>query len=429
MRFCRLAGRRFAIPLIVYSRASMQRRTVWLVILACALPRLAALAVFRNPTPTLYLALADGLVQRHTYALDEAPTSYIEPFYPLLLAAGRLVVGPHDSLLLLVQIAVACAGGAALFALTCARVGSGRVAWWTVLLYALSPYLVRQAASFMEVTVAIALAIAVVWAVDRIRRGRDAAIAGLMLATLLLTRFSFLPVAAGAVAIVFFRTGTARALTMALVTLAAITPWLLFSHAASGTLLPPRLGENLFVSTSAWAEHIVPQTNVDVLLPLTEELVQRRLGASYSLADRDRLLLQEAVGYVRTHPVHAIELKLKNLACVFLPRLLPFTERRGSAELVDGALRIPPQGARPLPFELAAGAFQLLILAGGAVGMWKRRYYLSSADASLLLAAVSVVAMNVVFFPTSRLLAPMTFVPMFYTAVALAQPGRGALGH
>lgn len=191
-------------------------------------------------------------------------------------------------------------------------------------------------------------------------------------------------------------------------------------------MLPPRIGENLFVSTSAWAEHLVPRTNVDVLLPLTEEMVRRRLGPSYSPAERDRLLLREAVAYVDAHPARAIDLKLKNLACVFLPRLLPFTERRGSAELVDGTLRVPPQEARPLPFELLAGGFQLLLLAGGGAGVWKRRYHLASADASLLLVAVSVAAVNVVFFPTSRLLAPMTFVPMFYTAVALPGPGRGA---
>ena len=89
-------------------------------------------------------------------------------------------------------------------------------------------------------------------------------------------------------------------------------------------------------------------------------------------------------------------------------------------------MRVPPQEARPLPFELLAGGFQLLLLAGGGAGVWKRRYHLASADGSLLLVAVSVAAVNVVFFPTSRLLAPMTFVPMFYTAVALPGPGRGA---
>lgn len=406
----------------------MQRRTVWLVILACALPRLAALVVFPDPARTLYLTLADSLVERHTYALDAAPTSYIEPFYPLLLAVARLVAGPRTWMLLVAQIGVACAGAAALFALTHTRTRSQQVAWSAVLLYALSPYLVRQAASFMEVTVATALAIVAAWAVDRVGGGRNAVIAGLTLAALLLTRFSFLPVGAGAIAIVAWRGGRTRALTASIVATAAIAPWLVFSRAASGMLLPPRIGENLFVSTSTWAEHIVPRTNVDVLLPLTEEMVRRKLGPSYSPAERDRLLWREALAYVGQHPIRAVALKLKNLACVFLPRLLPFTERRGSAELVDGRLRIPPQAPRPLSFELAADGFQLLLVAGGAAGMWVRRYHLASADASLMLVAVSVVAVNVVFFPTSRLLAPMTFVPMFYTGVAFRELGGGAGG-
>jgi hypothetical protein len=402
----------------------MRRRTLWLVILACAVPRLAALAVFRDPARTLYLTIADNLVARHAYAIDDAATSYIEPFYPLLLAAGRLIAGRRDWLLLVMPIAVACGGGAALFALTRARLQSARAAWIAVALYAVSPYLVRQAASFMEVTVACALAIAVVWSIDRVATVGDAALASLAIAALILTRLSFLPIAAGAVAIVARRNGPVRGLILAAALFAAVMPWLVFSRTVSGTLLPPRLGENLFVSTSTWAVHLIPATNVDVLLPLTEEMVGRELGPSYSLAARDRLLLQRALDYVRTHPRQAVALKVRNLGCVLLPRLLPFTERRGSAEIVDGRVVIPPQAQRPLSFELAAGGFQLLLLCGGAAGIWKRRYHLASDDASLLLVAASVVAVNVIFFPTSRLLAPMTFVPMFYAAAAVPDRTR-----
>ena len=398
-----------------------------MLVLACAVPRLAALAVFRGPAPTLYLTIADSLVERHTYALDGVTTNYIEPMYPLMLAAARLVAGDRDWILLVAQIGTACAGAVALFALTYARTRRERVAWVAVLLYALSPYLVRQAASFMEVTVATAIAVVAAWAVDRVGSVNEAVLAGVALALLVLTRFSFLPVAVGAVAIVAARAGRAPALALSIVAAVSIAPWLAFSYTAAGSLLPPRIGENLFVSTSTWAEHIVPRTNVDVLLPLTEDLVQRTLGPSYSPADRDRLLLRQALAYVEAHPARAFALKLKNLGCVFLPRLLPFTERRGSAELIDGTIRLQPQASRPLPFELAGGGFQLLLVIGGTAGMWKRRYHLASADASLLLVALSVVAVNVAFFPTSRLLAPMTFVPMFYTAVAFFDPGRGTV--
>jgi hypothetical protein len=38
-------------------------------------------------------------------------------------------------------------------------------------------------------------------------------------------------------------------------------------------------------------------------------------------------------------------------------------------------------------------------------------------DAFLLTVAGSVIAVNAIFFPTSRLLAPMTFVWMFYAGI------------
>jgi hypothetical protein len=396
----------------------MQRRTVWLVMLACAVPRVLALAIFRNPARTLYLSLAENLALRHRYVVDDQTTSYIEPFYPLVLALARFVSGGALWPLLVAQIAIACAGGAAMFALARARTGNDRVAWVAALLYAASPYLVRQSASFMEVTVATALAIGVAWRLDRIASAGAAVVAGLLLAALVLTRFSFLPVAAGALVIVWRRAGAVPAAIVAAVTVAALTPWLAFSRAAGGTLLPPRIGENLFVSTSGWTAGIVPRVNVDVLLPPAEELVRRELGDSYSLADRDRVLFRHALDYVAAHPVLAARLKLTNLACVLLPRLLPFTERRGRADIVGGEVRIPPQAARPLPFEIAAAAFQALLIVGTVAGVRQRRYDLAG-DAVLILVAASVVAVNVLFFPTSRLLAPMTFVLMFYSAVSL----------
>src|SRR5262249_57738589 len=95
--------------------------------------------------------------------------------------------------------------------------------------------------------------------------------------------------------------------------------------------------------------------------------------------------------------------------------LVRFAERGGSAELVIGALHIPPQASRPPAFEIAAGAFQALILAGGAAGLWKRRYHLAGIDAILILAAAPIASINVAVYPPPSLLPPTTFVLLFYT--------------
>src|SRR5262249_5224239 len=199
-RACRFVERRVLIPLSSYTRAgTMPRWTAWLVMVVCAATGLLALAVFTPPQPTLYLTLAEHLADRGAYALDGEPTNYIEPFYPFLLAGARLVSGGAEWRMLALQVAVASAAGVALFAIAHARTGSNRVAWIATALYACSPYLVRQAASFMEVTVATALAIAAVWSTDRARTAGGAAVAGLVFAALVLTRFSFLPIAAGGI--------------------------------------------------------------------------------------------------------------------------------------------------------------------------------------------------------------------------------------
>lgn len=391
---------------------------MWLLIAACAAPRLLALAVFRDPQPTLYQAVADNLAAGRGYVVEGGSAAYLEPLYPALLAAGRLLGDTTG--MFAVQLAAACAGGVLLFAVARTRAGE-RGAWIVSLLYAGSPYLARQAAAFMEVTVATALAIAAVWSVDRARTPARALVAGLILAALLLTRLSFLPIAIGALVVLAVTRGARLAAAAAAVVAVTMTAWLLFNRAVSGDYLPQRAGENLFVTTSEWSAGIVPRYNVDLLLPPAHELAFARLGADATTGECDRFLLREALLYARAHPGRTAALKLRNLAAVLQPRLVPFTELRGRAVVTNGAVTIPPQGSRPLLYEIAAGGFQAVLLAGAAAGLWKRRYHLVTGDAMLLLVALSVVAVNVVFFPTSRLLAPMSFVLMFYTGASLGR--------
>lgn len=398
-------------------------RTVGLIVLSCAVPRLLALAIFPHPQDTLYREIADNLVAGRGYTLSGGAATYLEPLYPALLAAGGFVGGSAGMLIL--QIGIACAGALALFAVARRRAGE-RTAWVATLLYALSPYLIRQAVAFMEITVATTVAIVTVWSVDRaLERGAAGwtaggrgALAGLAVAALLLTRASFLPVALGAVALLAARGSLTAAAAAAIAAAALVTPWLLYSRAASGDALPQRMGENLFVTTSALGEGIVPRINTDVLQPAAHDLAFSALGPSAGTAERDRFLLRESIAYAKTHPLAVARLKLRNVAAVFQPRLVPFTELRGRAFVEDGVVRVPPQASRPLAFDVVAAAYQTLLLGGAAIGLWRRRAEIARADAMLVVVGGSVIAVNVAFFPTSRLLAPMTFVAMFYTAVA-----------
>jgi hypothetical protein len=390
-------------------------------VLACAIPRIAALIVWPVDTGTLYYALASSLAQEHRLAIDGEATTHIEPFYPAVLAGLQLVLGDRPTLLLLAQIALACGAGVLLFSFTRDQTGDERAGWVTALLYAGSPYLIRQSVSFMEVTMVIALLIAATWRLRQVATSAQAAAAGLLLAAILLTRFSLAPVAACALLLLARRAGAGRALVAAAVLAACVAPWMAFSRATEGSTLPARIGENLYVSTSALAEPIVPRYNVDLLVPLVDDMVRdemtRRGVTAYRMADRDRLLLDLTADYVRAHPLRAIRLKLRNLLYIFQPRLLPLYERQGMATLVDGRVHIPEQGRRPFVFEAGAAAFQTVLIAAGIAGVVMRRRRLRD-DAFLLIVACSVIAVNAIFFPTSRLLAPMTFVWMFYAGVA-----------
>jgi len=378
------------------------------VLAICAVPRIAALWFFQAPAETQYSALARSLVDAHRYVLDGTATARIEPLCPALFALGQVLFGS----MLAIPLVLSAVAGVALFALTRGATNSVRAAWAAALLYACSPYLVRQAASPMEVTLATSLLIVAAWRMRDVGTDARAASAGLLLGAIVLTRFSFLPVSAGALALIWRRAGL-RAATALTVMIVCVAPWMAYSRATDGAIWPTRVGENLYVSTSDWARGVVPTTNVDVLVPLTTDLVRDE-------ANPDRALVRRAIGYARRHPMEVAALKLRNLAYVIQPRLLPFTERIGSASIVDGRLVVPSQRPRPFVYEVIAAAFQTVLLVGAAGGLWQRRQQLEQ-DAFLLIVLGGVVAVSVLFYPTSRLLAPASFVLMFYTARNVAR--------
>lgn len=369
--------------------------------------------------PTHYSAIAESLAQRGRYEIDGMPATFIEPLAPAAFLAGRVLFGTGPRAMLAVPLAAASLAGLALFSLARRRLGSDRAAWIAVALYACSPYLVRQSASGMEVTLATALLILAAWRVDRIDTTAQAAASGVLFGAIVLTRFSFLPIALGGLWIVFRRAGPARMAVAAALAAACVTPWMAYSYAAAGAALPARIGENLFESTNEWSAAVAPKHNVDLMVSVADEIARQRLAregiVGYGTAERDRALLEYVRDYVREHPFETTRLKLRNLVYALQPRLLPFTERSGSASIVDGRLVMPEQRRRPLACDIMGAAFQTVLLAGAAAGLWQRRGR-AAEDAFLLIVLSSILAVAVIFYPTSRLLAPATFVLMFYTA-------------
>lgn len=404
------------------------RADVWLVFFASLAVRAAALAVFSPDASGLYYWEASGVLRSGgPRALSDAVGTSLEPFYPFVLALLRTATADRLVPAMLAQAAIASAAAVVLYRLT-QRLAGRRAALVAAGLYALDPYLIRQSVSPIEVTVLVALLIGAVTLFTRAADSRYAAAAGVLLGLATLTRFSAAPVAAVGVAILGWRRQWAQAASCLVAAALPVAGWMFQTSAENGAIVPTRVGINLFVSTNQYAGAIVPTRNSDLLVPWAYDTVRGELNPSlpYPLLQRleDEALLRKAFEFAQAHPLETAQLKLRNLAYTFVPILLPFdrTPRSAKAEVVDGRLSIPDSVPRPLIDHVLYSGSRVVLLVGFSVGLWRRRGQWSEADAVMVAIVITIVGVHTVFFPTSRLLAPMAFVTMFYSGAAVKQP-------
>jgi len=386
----------------------------WLVFVLCLAPRIAALWWFPPDTSVYYYWEASGAV------LDSA--SYLEPLYPALLACLRFLTRESLTLVLFGQAAIAAAGGVLLHRLT-ADLVNARAAAIAAALYAFDPYLVRQSVSLVEITLCTVLLIAAGRAFARRESLRDSMFAGVWVALAGLTRFSLLPVAAGTIGVLLWRRRFAHAAAFAAAVVALVGGWIGWTYATTRTIVPARIGINLFVSTSEYSGEV---RDVDVLVAWAHEVIAHEMPREpLPEADLDRIqdeiLLRRALAFAREHPMKTARLKLTNLALSLSPVLLPldYKTRDATAVVEGGRVRVTALEPRPRSDRLIYSASRTILLAGACAGLVLRRRRWKPADAYVLVVAASVVLVCTVFFPTSRLLAPMAFVLMVYTAIAV----------
>lgn len=407
-----------------------ERRSLLYVFLLCLAPRLLALLWFPAPERTHYWGLASGLLLDHAFRVDGVSTTYIEPLYPVFLAAARFVTGERLALVLILQAAVAALGGVLLYRLSLDLTGRQSVGWIAAVLYACNPYLVRQSVSLMEISLATTLLIAASWAFNRsLHRHHErtaAAAAGVLLGLAVLTRFSFVPIVGAACVMLLWRRRVPQAAALACAAGLCVGPWLLRSYAVDGSLAPTRIGENLFVSTCEYADQVVPHINVDVLSPrayaaASRELEPLGLGPVDLQRAADAWLLRRALDCVFDNPRRAARMKLANALHTLSPRLLPYEHKPDGAMAFFEAGQLRVRGLVPRPRATTAVhiVVQALLLVCACAGLAVRRVA-TPGDSFLLCVAGAIIAVNTIFFPTTRLLAPMWFVLMFYAACALA---------
>ncbi len=409
----------------------MNRRTAAIFAL-CAAPRLLALALLPHPGSTSYDDLAAQLATTGRFAFEGVASTYMEPLYPAFLAAARLLTANSPRLVLLLQIAVASLGGVLWYRLA-ARLAGERVGLIAVCFYALDPYLVRQSAAFLDVTLCTTLAIATALLLTDVQTRRDAAAAGVLFGLLMLTRASF-GLAGVAAALWLARCGRGRlSAILAIATVLVQAPWMVRNVAADGSPLPSRLGENLYVSTSRYAA-LVPVHDIDLVVPLAlaevgPEAERLRPPPERQQRAMDGAMLARAIAFIRQSPGAVVRLKARNALYLFDPRLLPrYAKSSGAYASVEaGAVRTFNEPRRPWIEDAAFTLARTGLLLLAALGVLRRRTFDRDAPLLILLAATATVC--VIFFPATRLMAPVMFVVMFYAAVGLdAMTGGGSEG-
>lgn len=410
----------------------MRRIDSWLVFLACLAPRAAALAWFPPDTGILdYWEASDSLRATGTLQLGGAIATSLEPLYPLLLTALRAATGDSVRLVMLAQAVLGAFGGVLLYRLAI-DLSDRRAAAAAAGLFALDPYLVRQAVSPVEITLAVTLLIAAVRSCARGDSPLRAAGTGALLGLATLTRASLLPVALAAAVILAWRRQSRAATVLLAVALIPAAAWVARSYAVNGAVVPTRVGINLFVSTNEYAGPIVPARNSDLLVLWAYRSVAPDVDQSLPEPVRQRLeddlLLRKALDFARERPLETLTLKLRNLSFTVAPVLLPVDRmpRTATVAIHDGRIDVSGLESRPLAEHALYSASRTLLLIGTCAGLWRRRGRWTPADALMLAIAGSVIGISTIFFPTSRLLAPMAFVMMFYTGIALNRRGVNA---
>lgn len=402
------------------------------IVFACALPRLVFVWAMGVPeTGVYYWDLATSLLDQHAMIYRGAVTAAFEPGYPAFLAAAHFVTGGSLFGVMLVQIVVACIGALLLDRLTSEMSGRSSAGLIAALLYATYPYLIRQSVAWMEITMLSTLLLAAWW-----MWARGKVIASMVMFGLaVLVRAMVLPIAVFAVLWLLWQRRLRSAALAAVTLLVMLAPWAIRGYQLEGAWMPTRSGENLYVGNNPYAAQMLPRYDLDLLPDLGEEAARRRLGvpsgAPVAPAALDRELTDEAVDYMKADPLRTALAKIWNVAYFFSPRLVPYEPNGPETTLTispDARVHVNAPRQRPLPFELAHAAACALVLASGLAGFIWRRHFASNGAPQidvLLLASVVVFALvAIVYFPTTRMRAPVEPIFMAYAGIVLSSLRR-----
>lgn len=406
------------------------------VFCCAAVLRLGTLFLGRPPLESAYWDLAGSLRHSGTLAVDGVKTTDFEPGYPFFLAVARTLVGDHPLRVQVCQIAIASLGAVFLYQLALVLSGRPRVALASGALFAVYPLLVHQAPAASDAALTTTVLVAFAYCFVSAASLRGWAAAGACLGLAVLTRSMIIPLVGLAAAILLVRRQWMPALAFTLAALVVIAPLPARNGAVNGSWWPTRSGVNLYVGNSPHAAALIPRYDVDLLQDSAYKLVAQRrpdLVPGTPAFDRgaDALLSREAFAYMAERPLRTLGQKLRNAAYMVSPLLVPYEVGGPDTVVVvgpGGQAAVEHSVPRSRSSLLAHGVSSTCVLLAAMLGIYLRRREIRR-DAILWAIVLTFVAVHAVYFPATRYTAPMIFVLLFYSAIAIDRiAGRNAAG-
>ena len=404
---------------------TISRRDGALLLLA-ALPRLAYLLIDRPPFAGPYGLWPDQLLASGSLGFSGVRGTDFEPIYPMFLAAARIVSRDRVIGVQLLQIAVSSVGAILLYRLANALTGRSRVAMFSALLYAGDLLLIKQSVGQSPFVLVTTLMIAFAYALVTATAATRIVGAGLILGLLVLTRTMTLPLAGGVLVILAVEGRAGAALAATVAALALILPWSVRNHSVNDSWWPTRNGLNLFISSVPAATTLIPDYDVDLLEPLAETVIAEELrgpndDSPESVREIDRVLTRRALSNFSADPLRTLEGRAWNLAHYFWPPLVPYYVQGPQTRIViDSSGEVAVVGAvtRSRVEIIAYSVSYGLVLLAAIAGALERRHALLRRDAMLMWILGTFALTHALYFPATRYRAPVTFILLFYAAVA-----------
>ncbi len=376
-----------------------------------------------------YWILSESLIREGRLVLEGArETTQIEPLYPVFIAAARILTGDSVAGVLLCQILFAFVGYIYFYKLCRVFLKDSKVAFIAGVIYSVSPYFIRSSVKIIEVPFFRSLlVIAVYYALESSKGLPQALRAGFFWGLALLTRSMILPAFLALAVKLVFERKIREAAVFFLSGFLVCAPMLTYNHSVDGSFFPTRGGVNFFLGNCKYYSRVMPLFHVDNLEGYAYELLAKERPDLVNASDRrkDQFFYQKSFDFIKNNFWRFLKYKALNISYFFSTSMLPIhplgsssifvsDEGKIEVEIINGAF--PARGALEI---LAHSFFRGFILMFSVLGVFMKRKQLFLKDLVFTVLFFNFLGVYTLFWPSTRLYAPVMFVPMIYAAYAL----------